>query len=99
MDIAKVALAAYLVISVAYIVVVYRRRVRNRSAGRPVRPDSNPFYTNRWVVAPTPLPEWAYGDEDQVGIGSDDAGSAPRILDSERPTGGDVPFRRPQHLR
>lgn len=69
-DVGKLALAAYLVISVAYI-VVYRRRVRNRSAGRPVRPNSNPSYTNRWVVAPTPLPQWAYGHEDQAEIASD----------------------------
>lgn len=63
-DVAKVALAVYLAVSVGYVVVVYRRRVRSHRAGRPVRPDGNPFYTDRWVVAPTPLPEWAYLDED-----------------------------------
>jgi hypothetical protein len=63
-DVARVALTAYLAVSVGYLVVVYRRRIRSRAPVRPVRPDGNPFYTNRWVVAPTPLPEWAYRDED-----------------------------------
>ena len=65
-NVAKVALAVYLAVSVGYVVVVSRRRVKNRRAGSPVRPDPNPFYTRRWEVAPTPLPEWAYLDEDEI---------------------------------
>jgi len=76
-DVAKSALAVYLVVSVVYIVFVYRRRVRSRPAGKPARPDSNPYYTHRWVVAPTPLPEWAYADENQADSASEDIPGAP----------------------
>ena len=61
--VAKAALAVYLVVSVGYVVVVYRRRRRNRTPVRPVRPEGYQFGA-RWGFAPTPLPEWAYLDED-----------------------------------
>jgi len=62
-DVAKVALAVYLAVSVGYVVIVYRRRLRRRPAVRPVRPEGYQF-SARWGFAPTPLPEWAYLDGD-----------------------------------
>ena len=77
-DVVKVALSVYLAVSVGYIVVVYRRRRRSRPAVRPVRPEGYQFGA-RWGFAPTPLPEWAYLDEDAAPW-QEDAQRSPRGL-------------------
>ena len=63
---AKAALLVYLTVGLAILVVVYRRRSKKIGRGRPVRPDANPFYRQRWGFPPTPLPDWAYLDEDKI---------------------------------
>ncbi len=63
--IAKVALVAFLVIGVAILVVAYRRGLR-RAKGQRTQPDPNLGPGSvRGVMPPTPLPEWAYSDEDE----------------------------------
>lgn len=86
--VAKVALAVYLIVSVSYVVAVYRRRLKNRSSRRPVRPDPNPFYLKRWDVAPTPLPEWAYLDDDEAGPDSKGYLDVPNTITEGRPEPG-----------
>ncbi|MCV7177403.1 hypothetical protein [Mycolicibacterium sphagni] len=63
MVIFKIALVAFLVIGVMTIVVAYIRGLRRVKSQRRL-PDPNLGPTSvRGVVAPTPLPEWAYWDE------------------------------------
>lgn len=63
MVIFKIALVAFLVIGIMTIVVAYIRGLRRVKSQRRL-PDPNLGPTSvRGVVAPTPLPEWAYWDE------------------------------------
>ncbi|OYN77082.1 hypothetical protein [Mycolicibacterium sphagni] len=65
MVIFKIALVAFLVIGVMTIVVAYIRGLRRVKSQRRL-PDPNLGPTSvRGVVAPTPLPEWAYWDENE----------------------------------
>jgi hypothetical protein len=63
MVIFKLAVVAFLVIGIMTIVVAYIRGLRRVKSQRRL-PDPNLGPTSvRGVVAPTPLPEWAYWDE------------------------------------
>lgn len=72
--IAKTALIAFLVIGVVTVIVAYRRGLKRVKTQRR-HPDPNLGPTSvRGVVAPTPLPEWAYWDDadDQDGSAESD---------------------------
>ncbi|WP_431237440.1 hypothetical protein ACQ86B_22220 [Mycolicibacterium aichiense] len=61
--IAKAALIGFLVIGVLTLILAYRRGLKRVKAQRQ-HPDPNLGPTSvAGIVAPTPLPEWAYWDE------------------------------------
>ncbi|WP_445166975.1 hypothetical protein ACTXG7_24625 [Mycolicibacterium sp. Dal123E01] len=64
LTIAKVALIAFLVIGVVTFIVGYRRGLKRAKGQRQQQADPNLGPSTLRGVPPTPLPEWAYWDED-----------------------------------
>ena len=63
MTIGKIALIGFLVIGVLTLIVAYRRGLKRTKGQRQQPPDPNLGPSTMRGVPPTPLPEWAYWDE------------------------------------
>ncbi|MBP2450954.1 hypothetical protein JOF57_000839 [Mycolicibacterium lutetiense] len=56
----KSALVAFIVIGIAVLAITYVRR----SPKVKIRQEPDGSLQTRWVIPPTPLPEWAYWTDD-----------------------------------